>query len=201
MNVTPDMIKILVSNGYNINYNTNGQTFLYTARHNIDVFRWLLEQGADPNRSILDGQYLLTIDGLSTEIIKLLLIHGANINIQDKEGMTPLFKNINNKPIFELLLEKGGNINFQNKRGNTILHHAIYTNCSDLSTIQLLLDRGVDYTAKNDLNQTPKDMLVTILKISDHILRDPYIHHQQKEILKLLQSYEEISDVKNALED
>ncbi|KAH9993070.1 ankyrin repeat-containing domain protein [Russula vinacea] len=65
-----------------------------TSSHNLDpnIFRSLLDHGADPNLRANDGLtplYRASKYG-KVEIVRLLVERGASVEVQDKKGKTPL---------------------------------------------------------------------------------------------------------------
>ncbi|HOI83438.1 MAG TPA: ankyrin repeat domain-containing protein, partial [Campylobacterales bacterium] len=73
------------------------ENLLIATRHGeIDKVKLLLKQGANPNKTDIDGNTLLHLTALftNTDMIELLLNSGADINKQNLDGRTPLFNAI-----------------------------------------------------------------------------------------------------------
>lgn len=115
-----DFFKWAVGKGYSPNLaDKNGMFPLqYACKWNrLDMIKFLLEHGADPNQKLHRGVYALNmaITRLhpKKKIIQLLLDHGADPDLTDKDGLTSLniafqTPDLN---IIETLLKAGANPN------------------------------------------------------------------------------------------
>jgi len=109
-------VKEFVENGGDINTNEDGRTALYFAAANghVDIVRFLLENGADPNMqdsfSKTTPLFIAVQRQVSNEIIELLLVNGADPNICELYGDTSLqfALNCNNKAAAEIIRKYGG---------------------------------------------------------------------------------------------
>jgi ankyrin repeat protein len=140
----------------------NEEALFNAADDNIDMFRLLLENGADPEsltEVIDDGSELFKLvasfgvkpasasvvneefvylcrgdRGGNVEEMKRLLEVGANINYQDAKGKTALHRA--SKAGFidsaQLLLERGASLTIQDKKGETALFEAVRSTIKDL---------------------------------------------------------------------
>lgn len=73
----------------------------------VEIVRYLLNKGAEPNRTTSGGTALFSATGSgSLEVVKLLLEAGADPNIQDCDGWTCLWR-VDSLPMAELLLRHG----------------------------------------------------------------------------------------------
>ena len=81
------------------------------------------------------------------EMILFLVRHGANINAADRDGVTPLMMA---KPeILSFMLQCGANPNAFDETGKTVLMY----HCSDMESIDLLVEYGADPAARNDAGE------------------------------------------------
>lgn len=104
------------------------------AYNNIDLLKWLLEQGANLDHQDRIGYSALHFAGqnMLVEIARLLLENGANPNIQDNHGNSPLwtavFNSKDEKGVMNLLLKHGADPDLKNKhdRSPRDLYQTIY---------------------------------------------------------------------------
>ena len=91
------------------------------AYNNIELLKWLIENGSDINYQDRIGYTALHFTGQNKliEIAEYLLKNGANPNIQDIHGNSPLwtaiFNSMNEKRVVRLLLNYGANLDIVNK--------------------------------------------------------------------------------------
>ena len=59
---------------------------------NTECVRYLLAQGADPNKKSIGVQtaLLLGVQQRNAEIVEMLLVKGAEVNVREARGATPL---------------------------------------------------------------------------------------------------------------
>jgi uncharacterized protein len=115
-------------------------------RSNVEAVKILLDNGADVNKKIKQGQtaLLYAVHPSSTnsiEILNMLLDKGAEINIIDNEEQTPLKKAIefNRKDILDTLIARGANFHLKSKRGGTALMKAAAYGNSEMRSISVSL--------------------------------------------------------------
>jgi len=147
-------------------------TFLIMAVYfkNLDIIQELLDNGACPNISVMDGQTPLITSiwytssdqnsYISLQIIEKLVLAGANVNFQfNNSGKTPLhIATCNgNKEICKILLENGAHLDCCDFNGKTPLDIAIEKENCDI-VIELneysKIFRENEAMQKEDLNQT-----------------------------------------------
>lgn len=81
----------------------------------VDILRWLLQQGADIDRQDRNGYCALHFAGQEKQLVcaALLLEHGASLELADRHGNTPLWTAIFNAKgdcqLVNLYLEHGAN--------------------------------------------------------------------------------------------
>lgn len=145
-----------------------GVTPLFWAliKQNFKGYRFLLEQGADPNLDVEPSnrgwQAVIEFAAAHPEFrwLKAALEHGGNPNATYTEWELPiiyeaiLYRRLDN---VKLLLEHGADINYQDKSGGTPLHKAVSTR---IFTIALfLLTKGADPTQKDRWGDSPVDIV------------------------------------------
>ncbi|HOZ68686.1 MAG TPA: ankyrin repeat domain-containing protein [Chitinophagaceae bacterium] len=103
------------------------------AYNNIDLLKWLVDQGANLDHQDRNGYSALHFAGQNglVEIARFLLEKGANPNLQDSHGNSPLWT-----AVFNSMDEKG--------------------------VMQLLLKYGADTELRNKYDKSPKDLYLTI---------------------------------------
>jgi len=117
----------------------------------VEVTKFLLEQGADPNiRGLFGFTPLLGALGghadLSTkkEVVGILLQHQADPNLANFDGHVPLMAAASMPlEMCKLLVEAGADVNAQDHRsGETALQLAAYYN--RIENVRYLLEKGAD---------------------------------------------------------
>jgi ankyrin repeat protein len=121
-------------------------------------------------------------------MINVLLHYGADVNIEDKDGRTPLnyLINYNYFDMIDILVSFNVDINKPNRYGQTPLHTVSVEGRVEI--VKDLLERGADYTLRDNKDRTPKDLAIEITKGRGV--------HDRKPIIELLQSYEDMVDIK-----
>eukprot|EP01064_Diplonema_japonicum_P001737 TRINITY_DN11158_c0_g1_i2.p1 TRINITY_DN11158_c0_g1~~TRINITY_DN11158_c0_g1_i2.p1 ORF type:complete len:351 (+),score=42.82 TRINITY_DN11158_c0_g1_i2:61-1113(+) len=128
-------------------------TPLYVAakERNLSVVKILLENGANPDVTLMNGDSSLMLAARCEdhELVHLLLSYKSDPSIKGVDGRTPLHlaADKNCMQILTLLLEHGSKVNAKNNQGETPLHHAAFSGCKD--TLAHLLGCGADTTVKN----------------------------------------------------
>lgn len=104
------------------------------AYNNIELLKWLIDQGADPDHQDRIGYAALHFAGqnMLVDVARFLLEKGANPNIQDKHGNSPLwtavFNSVDEKGVMNLLLKHDADPDLKNKhdRSPRDLYQTIY---------------------------------------------------------------------------
>ena len=128
----------------------------------IEIIRFLLKYGADPNAKDNDGysplMYAVVND--RCEIVKLLIEHEANINDHEHSllGLFPLHMSVHfaRPRIMKLLIENGAIIDLKASNGATALYYAVKHKKIDM--VEILLQSGASITAKDQNQITPFEM-------------------------------------------
>ena len=170
--------RLLLECGADLNVRDKHHTtplLLAIQRKWYDIARLLLVHGADPNVRDDRGQtllHLLLADDFAYEddipgLVRLLLERGADVNAQDQNHATPLLL-VAERHLFDvarILLQCGAELDVKNIKGKTPLHLLLerYIRHSDnvndvLVVEQLLLKRGADVNAQDEVNTTPLNL-------------------------------------------
>lgn len=149
-----ELVDLLLKKNADINVTgidgaTNNQSPLYAAllSDNIDLFKRLLEMGADPNIADSEGAFPLSEACLrrdaEIDTIKLLIAKGAEVNKREENGASPLIYASQNagvtpetrNAIVKFLLEKGADKTFKDKTGKDALSWALELEHSDTAEL------------------------------------------------------------------
>jgi len=140
-------------------------TALYS--NDIEIFKYLLEHGADCNTKNDNGisLLLLIIHNNKYEMLKELMEYEVNINEKDINGNSSLMKavNQNNEELVELLIDYGNdneipiNINNKDEYNNYPLFQAIKYNNLDIviSLINYGVHHNIDMNIQDENGNTP----------------------------------------------
>lgn len=136
---------LLESNGAQQNadsfFTTTPLITALVSRQKLEMLRFLLAVGADPNFPNQHGETpLMFCQTLAAS--RLLVKHGAELNARDKNGWTALLHSPKGK-ITRFLLEQGADANVVGKDGMTALIHS-----PDLEATEALLAAGADPNAR-----------------------------------------------------
>lgn len=140
---------------------------IYDGEENIPFIKWLLEQGADPDKPSLEGNHPLH-DTVWDEfaIVELLCDYGADPNARNARGNTTLMEFIRcgkswgheeSRGIIQLIAA-GANVNAQNSTGATALHLAVIEGnpCAAL----ILLHFGASQEIRDKNQHIPCEVLL-----------------------------------------
>lgn len=156
----------------------------------VDVVRFLLEHGADPNfltdvgpqsfhkwhEGIQDESPLhIAARYPSLEIAELLLQHGAEINWKAPSTFTPLIQAIygergkGNPKMVKFLLDHGADPNLLGNDESPPLLNAVWARATwspDEDSIKILLDHGADPNLQNRYGETPLQRATLVPRLS-----------------------------------
>ena len=123
---------------------------------NAVLVRSLLDGGADPNTSQVDGMTALhwAVYHDDAETAGLLVRSGADVNIENRYGVPPLSvaATSGSADLVTLLLDGGANANTTLRGGETVLMTAART--GSLGAVRALLAHGADPTVLEQRDQT-----------------------------------------------
>jgi ankyrin repeat protein len=154
--------QLLLDAGASVHVRPTGKSSLLevaVCQHESDLFKTILEKGADANERNRNGDTPLSLflshgRSMSTSnlapIVKLLLDRGANPNAKNDKGQTPLSiaVRLSLSSVVPLLLQRNNlDINTRDSKGNSPLSHAIAQ--YDKETSIVLLQHGADANAIN----------------------------------------------------
>lgn len=165
-------IEELVAQGVDVNSRgTSNATPLFWAMRNITGFQKLLELGADPNVVYDDGGSVIhwAVIHKDESFLKAALQHGGNPNlVAGKFNETPLYEAASpeGKSKAGLLLDAGADINARGGlSGETPIMVAAGLGQFDL--VYELLERGADYTIKDNTGEDLLDVIASRKKTMD----------------------------------
>lgn len=153
-------VEALVRQGVDVNSRgAQGATPLFWAMRNIAGYRKLLELGADPNLEFGGGMSVMrwSLPHENPAILRLALEHGGNPNLVFRRSNS--ITGSDSRPlIFDalaygdekviVLLNAGAEINGRDSLGRTPLLYTAFM--GNFRMTQLLLERGADYSAKDN---------------------------------------------------
>jgi len=182
----------LKAQGVNVNYQgKNGITPLMAQAGslNIEGFKKLLENGADPNMADMEGYSVMNIlvrgdKEVCIEMLRLCLQHGGNPNwkfhnnpveynavpriqhqIEEEPLLTTAISSKYALDMIKLLLEAGADINAKDSLGKTPI--MVATSLQRFHVVLFLLQSGADYTIKDKAGNTliqyiERDLLTSV---------------------------------------
>jgi hypothetical protein len=124
----------------------------------------LLDNGADVNAKLSDGQTALTNaagkDHL--DVVLVLLDRGADVNAKTDKGETALIlaEQLKDPELFQALLGKGADVNAKTNTGDTAL--ILAERQKDPQLVRMLLDKGADVNAKTNTGETALILAVNL---------------------------------------
>ncbi len=120
----------------------------------MEMVRFLVEHGADPNAQNNDGNTALiyaAADG-DMEMVRFLVELGADVNFRDRQGMSVLLHAAadGDMEMVRFLVERGADLEVQNNNdlsGNTALINAVWHD--EVEIVRLLVELGADVNARS----------------------------------------------------
>jgi uncharacterized protein len=162
-------MQVLIAGGADVNYlGSEGMRPLFwaLAKQNITAFRFLLNNGADPNvvavREQSSAESALTLAAImdNSEYLQELLAHGANPNLPIASWReTAIYNAILNERTnnISILLKNGADIDWKDASGTTPLDHAI--GMTSFRMALFLYRAGANPLIKNNSGSSPIDTL------------------------------------------
>jgi ankyrin repeat protein len=138
------------------------ELFYAVTENQLDLTKYLLENGADPNAKCDNKQETVlhcAVRKGNYDICQLLVLSGADINELDSDCRTALSYAVteNQRDLARYLLEKGANPN--KGSGKPLLHYAVKT--GNYEICQLLVSNGSSIDAKDKKERTALFYAVT----------------------------------------
>ena len=147
-------------NGYKKHIPLLDATAWYRDEKSLEVAKFLIQAGADPNRSVPGKDTALINVCYNKEkvsLIPLLLEAGADVNKQGREGRTAIGVLSDTEGVsveaVKQLLKAGANPNIKNEFGGTALTLALHQENYDL--VPLLIEAGADVNVETDNGNFP----------------------------------------------
>lgn len=122
---------------------------------NMDLARYLLENGADPNNCMWAAVW-----DQNLTMAQMLRDFGADIDpvFHDETPLLLCVKSKRLKPL-SWLVQNGANINFQDSEGRSPLHFAVKRDYT-LAQVRELLDLGADASSRANNGETPLSIAI-----------------------------------------
>ena len=140
--------------------NKYNQTALIIAcgKGNKDEVNVLLNAGADPNVSDVDGNTCLHYtarNNYCTDVLQTIITHCIDVNATNKNNVTALMIacGIGNKEAINVLLNAGADCNIFDADGLAWLHYAACGDCRK-EVIQTIINHGTDINTRDKNNRT-----------------------------------------------
>ncbi|MBS1523475.1 MAG: ankyrin repeat domain-containing protein [Bacteroidetes bacterium] len=143
-----------------------------------NFFDWVESNQLDAVKSLITSEFEINIYNkfgysalhiccardLNT-MAELLINSAINVNLQDKDGLTALHYVATYGQLYlaELLLKNDGDLTIQDKYGNQPLWTATFNDKGRgdrFDMVKLFLDNGADPNHQNNVNKSPKDIVI-----------------------------------------
>ena len=135
----------------------------------LDIMRFLLRTGADPDSSNSSGNSALIISSSigNNLIVQDLLKYGANVDFVNEDGMSSLMAaaKFGHISVVGTLVESGANVAKSDKKGRTALHWATVFNDED-GVFLNLIENGAKIDALDESMLTPVDYATKLKRIN-----------------------------------
>jgi len=169
-----EIVKALLAKGANLEGNnhelplTNSPLYLAVLLGDRDMVRLLLKHHANVNGQSLfqDTPLHCAVTCRRGNIVEDLLAHGADVSIRNQYGQTPLHRAASSgdpKIMALLLTPKNAEPDAQDDLGRSPLHYAALND--HLPIVKLLNAHQADFDLKDQLGETPRDILMKRRKI------------------------------------
>jgi hypothetical protein len=160
------IFRVLIDNGFDLNTHTSefygyGTPLVAACVHgNLDLARFLLENGQDPNAGFTCETWAYAVSGphRSLEMVELLVKHGANLQ---GTGAAVVAAEKDDVAMLRLCLENGCGIEENEMRwlmsGDEVVFEgtALYRACKAgaVMAVEMLLDRGANVRFRDELGR------------------------------------------------
>ena len=141
-------IKTILDAGASVHdLNVKNEALIWAAKvDNLELIRYLIEEGADVNTTSFDVHTPLTAaaEGGYTESVKFLLEKGADVNKQQCWYDTPLIIGAKSGHFqcVKVLIKSGADISAKDVSGLSAMHHAVQ--CGHDTCVHMLIETGAD---------------------------------------------------------
>ena len=160
-NCSKDTLQKVIQHGVSVNsVNRRCQTALLYAceKAQADSVKLLLENGADPNISDVEGYsglHLAVYGNCTIDTLQDIMTHKAYLNAQNLDEETALWLACAHRKqdLVKALLKAGSNTNIANDKGDTSLHAAVYGNCNK-KIISAIIYHGANVNVSSKGNRT-----------------------------------------------
>lgn len=157
-NAPLESIKYLLSlEGNPVDKNTHdGRNYLLWAGYkgNLDLVKYLIEQGSDVNLVDDHGYNLLCFSAVggqqNTDLYDFILANGIDVQSTNRVGATALLllaPNIKDKVVIDYFTNKGLDIHAKDKDGNGMFNYAVRK--GNMKLMKQLIEMDVDYQSLN----------------------------------------------------
>jgi ankyrin repeat protein len=182
----------------NLNSKTyeSGQTLLHisSSRGHVEVVKFLLNKGANPNLIDDNGQTPLHLSAFkgNLEAVKYLLSKGADANLMDKDGLTALHAAFKYEKIaiVEYLLEYGvydTNLHFSNAQITE--HFKMNKQLLKIGVENILKNQHINHKQRLVLKTFIEDHSSVIEKIYPKNIKEIFINNQRSRVSDLATYY------------
>lgn len=172
-----EIVKVLLEAGVDVK-SKDSEIALQAAsfRNFYEIVEILLKAGVTPDGSTDEKLTALMAAAYQghEKIVKLLIDGGANVNFKDKDGATAIMLAKDN--IIQLLIKSKADLELTDKNSQTAIFYAIEK--TQLTKLQILLEKGMDTNWKDNKCQTP-------LLMAEKLKESP----EKSEIIALLKKY------------